>query len=43
MDRKRLSTPGLILLTVLLPVAMLMTNSGLAQAPGGQNTSRNYS
>ena len=39
MDRKRLSTPGLILLTVLLPVAMLMTSSGFAQAPGGQNTS----
>ena len=32
MDRKGfLSTPRLILLTVFLPVAMLMTNSGLAQ------------
>ena len=39
MDRKELSTPRLILLTVLLPVAMLVTNPGLAQAPGGQNTS----
>ena len=36
MNRKGfLGTPGLILLTVLLPVAMLVTNSGLAQAPGG--------
>jgi len=39
MDRKELSTPRLILLTVLLPVAMLMTSSGFAQAPGAQNTS----
>ena len=40
MDRKGfLGTPGLILLTVLLPVAMLVTNSGLAQAPGAQNSS----
>ena len=39
MDRKELSTPGLILLTVLLPVAMLMTSSGFAQAPGAQNSS----
>ena len=32
LDRKRfLGTPGLILLTALLPVAMLMTNSGFAQ------------
>ena len=40
MNRKGfLGTPGLILLTVLLPVAMLMTSSGFAQAPGAQNTS----
>jgi len=38
MDRKELSTPGLILLTVLLPVVMLMTSPGFAQAPGAQNS-----